>query len=124
MPVNSDRFSAAEPKRPNFLFVLVDDQSPFDLKIYNPRSSLDSPVIDRLASEGMVLDGAYHMGSGGGSLHPIAAHDHVRANCMAFATSPARETESWETECRGNWFLGASRSGRQHNGRSFQSCWI
>ncbi len=42
--------SAKETKRPNFLFVLVDDQSPFDLKVYNPRSSLDSPVIDRIAS--------------------------------------------------------------------------
>ena len=66
--------SAAEPKRPNFLFVLVDDQSPFDLKIYNPRSSLDSPVIDRLASEGMVLDGAYHMGSWAGAVCTPSRH--------------------------------------------------
>ncbi|WP_414661728.1 sulfatase-like hydrolase/transferase [Horticoccus sp. 23ND18S-11] len=54
---------AATPRRPNILFILVDDQSPFDLKIYNPKSALQSPHIDRLAAQGMVLDGAYHMGA-------------------------------------------------------------
>ena len=34
-------------KKPNFLFIIVDDQSPLDLKIYNPRSILDTPNIDR-----------------------------------------------------------------------------
>lgn len=50
-------------EKPNFLFIIVDDQSPFDLKVYNPRSELHTPVIDRLAREGMTFDGAYHMGS-------------------------------------------------------------
>ena len=54
---------AAEVRRPNILFILVDDQSPFDLKAYNPRSPLHSPNLDRLAAQGMVLDGAYHMGA-------------------------------------------------------------
>ncbi len=54
---------AAETRRPNILFIMVDDQSPFDLKAYNPKSPLHSPHIDRLAAQGMVLDGAYHMGS-------------------------------------------------------------
>ena len=49
--------------RPNILFVLVDDQSPFDLKIYNDKSSLQTPNIDSLAREGMVFDTAYHMGA-------------------------------------------------------------
>ena len=49
--------------RPNVLFILVDDQSPFDLKVYNPDSPLQTPNIDRLAREGMVFDGAYHMGA-------------------------------------------------------------
>ncbi len=66
--------SAKETKRPNFLFVLVDDQSPFDLKVYNPRSILDSPVIDRIASEGMVFDGAYHMGSWAGAVCTPSRH--------------------------------------------------
>lgn len=54
---------AADAKRPNILFVLVDDQSPQDLQCYNPPSPLETPNIDRLASDGMVFDGAYHMGS-------------------------------------------------------------
>ena len=66
--------SANEAKRPNFLFVLVDDQSPFDLKVYNARSSLDSPVIDRIASQGMVFDGAYHMGSWSGAVCTPSRH--------------------------------------------------
>lgn len=54
---------AAAPRRPNILFIVVDDQSPFDLKAYNPRSALRTPHLDRLAAEGVVVDGAYHMGS-------------------------------------------------------------
>lgn len=53
----------AENQRPNLLFVVVDDQSPFDLRLYNPDSELQTPVLDRLAAGGMVIDGAYHMGS-------------------------------------------------------------
>jgi choline-sulfatase len=53
----------AKKGRPNFLFILVDDQSPLDLKMYNPHSSLDTPTLDRLADEGMVFNEAYHMGS-------------------------------------------------------------
>jgi len=54
---------AVEAARPNILFILVDDQSPDDLKIYNSASTLDTPHIDRLAAEGLVVDGAYHMGA-------------------------------------------------------------
>ncbi|HPZ82278.1 MAG TPA: sulfatase-like hydrolase/transferase [Thermogutta sp.] len=53
----------AAERRPNFLFIIVDDQSPNDLKIYNPRSILNTPNIERLAAEGVVFDGAYIMGS-------------------------------------------------------------
>lgn len=59
------RTAAAEPAavRPNILFIIADDQSPFDLGIYEPGAALHTPVLDRLAAEGMVLDAAYHMGS-------------------------------------------------------------
>lgn len=57
---------AAEPgparRAPNFLIIVVDDQSPFDFRFYNPRSELHSPTLDRLAAQGMVIDGAYYMG--------------------------------------------------------------
>lgn len=66
--------AVAEAKRPNLLFILVDDQSPLDLKVYNPRSPLDSPVLDQLAAEGMVIDGAYHMGAWIGAVCTPSRH--------------------------------------------------
>ncbi len=64
----------ADETRPNFLFILVDDQSPFDLKIYNPTSTLETPTLDRLAAEGMTFDGAYHMGSFSGAVCMPSRH--------------------------------------------------
>lgn len=61
-------------KRPNFLFIIVDDQSPFDLKAYNPDSVASTPNIDRLAAEGMTFDGAYHMGSFSGAVCTPSRH--------------------------------------------------
>ena len=66
--------SAAFSARPNLLFILVDDQSPFDLKMYNPKSTLATPNLDRLASEGMIFDGAYHMGSFSGAVCMPSRH--------------------------------------------------
>jgi arylsulfatase A-like enzyme len=66
--------AADSDKRPNILFIVVDDQSPFDFKFYNPRSELRSPNIDRLAAEGMVFDGAYHMGSFSGAVCTPSRH--------------------------------------------------
>ena len=71
---NTIQSTHAADKRPNILFIIVDDQSPFDLKVYNPESSLDTPNIDRLAAEGMVLDGAYHMGSFSGAVCTPSRH--------------------------------------------------
>lgn len=61
-------------KKPNVLFILVDDQSPWDLKFYNPASKLDAPVLEKLARDGMVLDGAYHMGSFSGAVCTPSRH--------------------------------------------------
>jgi arylsulfatase A-like enzyme len=66
--------TAAEGGRPNILFILVDDQSPQDLKMYNPKSTLSTPNLDRLAAEGMVFDGAYHMGSSLGAVCTPSRH--------------------------------------------------
>lgn len=65
---------AKEAQRPNILFIVVDDQSPFDLKLYNPRSELQTPVLDRLAAKGVVLDEAYHMGSWSGAVCTPSRH--------------------------------------------------
>jgi choline-sulfatase len=66
--------SQAESRRPNILFIIADDQSPFDLKIYNPKSALQTPSIDRLAAQGMVIDGAYQMGSWVGGVCTASRH--------------------------------------------------
>ena len=60
--------------RPNILFILADDQSPFDLKAYNPDSILDTPNIDRLAREGTIIDRAYHMGAWVGGVCTPSRH--------------------------------------------------
>lgn len=65
---------AADAKRPNVLFILVDDQSPLDLKCYNPSSSLETPNIDRLVRQGMIFDAAYHMGSFVGAVCTPSRH--------------------------------------------------
>ncbi|NBP79434.1 sulfatase [bacterium] len=66
--------SGAAAERPNILFIIVDDQSPFDFRFYNPRSTLDAPVIERLAAEGMVFDAAYQMGSFSGAVCTPSRH--------------------------------------------------
>lgn len=55
-------------KRPNFLVIVVDDQSPLDLRTYAPDSALQSPHIDQLATSGMVFESARHMGSWSGAV--------------------------------------------------------
>lgn len=68
--------SGVEPRpgRPNILYIIVDDQSPFDFKFYDPSSPLRAPVIERLAAEGMVFDAAYHMGSFSGAVCVPSRH--------------------------------------------------
>ena len=61
-------------QRPNFLFVVVDDQSPFDFKMYDPNSILESPNIDKLANEGVIFDGARHMGAWSGAVCTPSRH--------------------------------------------------
>ncbi len=56
------------------LFIIADDQSPFDLKPYTPDTALQTPVINQLAAAGMVFDGAYHMGSWSGAVCTPSRH--------------------------------------------------
>ena len=58
----------AEAKKPNILFIIADDQSPFDFKANNPSSPLDASAIGKLAAQGMTFDQAYHMGSMSGAV--------------------------------------------------------
>ena len=61
-------------KKPNFLFVLVDDQSPFDFKFYDSTSTLDAPTITQLAKNGLVVDDARHMGAMVGAVCTPSRH--------------------------------------------------
>lgn len=60
--------------RPNILFVLTDDQSPFDFGLYNPQSTLKTPNLDRLAEQGVVVERAYHMGAFMGAVCTPSRH--------------------------------------------------
>ncbi len=53
--------------RPNFVFILADDQSPETLSCYG-NTECETPNLDRLAKEGIVLDDAHHMGSWSGAV--------------------------------------------------------
>ena len=61
--------SAAEtdPKRPNILFILTDDQSPCSLSCYG-NEVCQTPNLDRLAAEGMVFHDAHQMGGWSGAV--------------------------------------------------------
>lgn len=57
----------AAEKRPNFVFILTDDQSPETLSAYG-NAVCRTPNIDRLAREGIVIDDAHHMGAWSGAV--------------------------------------------------------
>ena len=49
-------------QRPNFLFIISDDQDASTLGVYGDKYC-DTPFIDRLSKKGMTLRSAYNMGS-------------------------------------------------------------
>ena len=59
--------AGAGEERPNFLFILADDQAPETLSCYG-NAVCQTPHIDRLAAEGMVFDDVHHMGSWSGAV--------------------------------------------------------
>lgn len=65
---------AAEARRPNILFIITDDQSAHDFTFYNKNASMQTPVIAKLAADGMVFDAAYHMGSFSGAVCTPSRH--------------------------------------------------
>lgn len=74
IPAASFEICKAASKRPNILFIIADDQSPFDFKFYNTRSVMNAPVLEKMATEGMVIDGAYQMGSWVGGVCTASRH--------------------------------------------------
>lgn len=62
---NSQKGSSVD--RPNILVIITDDQSPYTLQSYG-NSHCETPALDRLAENGIVLDAAHHMGSWSGAV--------------------------------------------------------
>ncbi|VGO19310.1 sulfatase-like hydrolase/transferase [Pontiella sulfatireligans] len=90
----------AEVRKPNFLFVLADDQSPFDLKIYDPKSPLDTPNLDRIAASGLVFDGAYHMGSWSGAVCMPSRHMIMSGRTVwNIPNAKAKGVNGWSRDC-------------------------
>ncbi|MGJ8723211.1 MAG: sulfatase-like hydrolase/transferase [Roseibacillus sp.] len=73
-PVLALALTLSASERPNILFIIADDQSPFDLKVYDSSSPLETPTIDSLAAEGVVLDRAYQMGAWCGGVCTPSRH--------------------------------------------------
>lgn len=63
----------SQAERPNFVFILTDDQSPFTLKAYG-NEVCQTPNLDRISAEGMTFDGAYHMGAWSGAVCTPSRH--------------------------------------------------
>ena len=60
--IATDPLADTKPKkRPNFLFIIADDQAPFSLGAYG-NTVCQTPNIDQIAKQGIRLDAAYHMG--------------------------------------------------------------
>ncbi len=59
--------SSAESNRPNFLFILTDDQAQQTLGCYG-NSICQTPNIDRIARSGVLIEDAHHMGSWSGAV--------------------------------------------------------
>lgn len=60
-------------KRPNIIFILTDDQSPYSIGAYGNKVC-KTPTLDRLAAGGMRLDQAYHMGAFQGAVCTASRH--------------------------------------------------
>lgn len=59
--------------RPNIIVIVTDDQSPLTLSTYG-NTICQTPHLDRLASEGLVFDAAYHMGAWAGAVCTPSRH--------------------------------------------------
>jgi len=92
--ISQDRPTVVSVSKPNILFIFVDDQSPLTMSAYG-NEICQTPNLDRLAREGMVLDGAHHMGSWAGAVClPSRTMVNESKNLRAPAKEIARGTHS------------------------------
>jgi arylsulfatase A len=78
---------AQDAKRPNVLIILLDDMGYGDPQCFNPNSKIPTPVMDKLASEGMRFTDA----------HAPGALCHVSRYGLMTGEYPFRTTFKWNT---------------------------
>ncbi len=81
-------YSPALTKSPNILFILTDDQDRMSLGAYG-NTECSTPNLDKLASEGMLVTGAYQMGSTNGAVS-IASRTMIMTGCNVWSMSEVR----------------------------------
>lgn len=127
---------AAEPARPNIIFILADDLGYGDLGCYGQRR-IRTPRLDRMAAEGMRFTQAYCGTSVCAPSRCIlmtglhAGHAHIRANrgieregeeplpAGTFTVARMLQQAGYRTACIGKWGLGGPTSTGAPNRQGF-----
>ncbi len=114
---------SAAPERPNIVFIMADDMGYGDVQALNPRSTIATPHLDRLAREGMSFTDAH---SGSAVCTPTRYGVLTGRYCWRGSLKrgvlngngkpliePGRETvasflrgHGYHTACVGKWHLG------------------
>ncbi len=89
--------TAAAPARPNIVIFLTDDMSRSDCSIYNPKSGIRTPNMERVAREGMLFTQAFVVSPScapsRGAL--LTGLNPVRNGAMFNHTVPEKQHKRW-----------------------------